>query len=107
MAETSRMFESRAQSEADAASLRPVHNRLHGLALSDLLDKRKSVRTPEDLERLAKEYAIDVGKLESLTRFVTSPSVEGRTEVRIVDKDGNESVTMQVWISRSSLWALC
>ena len=90
------MFESRAQSEAEAASLRPVPNRLHGLALSDLLDKRKSVRTREDLERLAKEYAIDVGKLESLVRFVSSPSVERGTEVRIVDKDGNESVTMQV-----------
>jgi len=52
------------------------------------LDKRKSARTREDLEWLTKEYAIDVGKLESLTRFVTSPSIERGMEVRIVDKDG-------------------
>jgi crotonobetainyl-CoA:carnitine CoA-transferase CaiB-like acyl-CoA transferase len=98
MEQTSRMFESRSKSEMEAASAQPIHNRLHAMALSELLDKRKSAKTREDVVRLAKEYGIDVGKLESLTRFVSSPSVEGGSAVRIVDKEGNESLTMKVCI---------
>ncbi|KAF5387107.1 hypothetical protein D9615_001863 [Tricholomella constricta] len=97
--ETKQLFKSRLESEHEASSLLPVHNRLHAASLSELLDKQKAARSAQDVERLAKQYGIDVAKLENLTRFVTSPSVQGGTAVRTVEKDGEESVMMMaVWI---------
>jgi hypothetical protein len=43
-------------------------------ALSELLEARKSVNSREDIARLAGEYGIDVERLESVARFVSSPS---------------------------------
>ncbi|KAG6813627.1 hypothetical protein H0H92_009244 [Tricholoma furcatifolium] len=97
--ETTQLFQSSAESEHEASSTSPVHNRLHSTTLSDLLDKRKAARSPQDVERLAKQFGIDAAKLESLARFVSSPSVQSGTEQRTVEKDGEESITIQaVWI---------
>ncbi|GLB35352.1 hypothetical protein LshimejAT787_0209170 [Lyophyllum shimeji] len=98
-AETHQLFKSRIESEHEAASPRPVHNRLHAAALSELLDKRKDARSVQDVEQLAKQYNIDVAKLEHLAQFVNTPSVQSGTVVRTVEKDGQESVMMTaVWI---------
>lgn len=64
---------------------------LHGL-----LEERKSVATREELEKLASRYEIDVDKLESVARFVSSPSVDEGAVRRKVDGDGVEQVKMKV-----------
>ncbi|KAG6896733.1 hypothetical protein C0992_006450 [Termitomyces sp. T32_za158] len=97
--ETSQLFKSRLESEHEASSTTPVHNRLHAVSLSYLFDERKSARSTQDIERLAKQYGIDASKLESLARYVSSPSVQSGSEKRTVEKDGEESLMIQaVWI---------
>jgi hypothetical protein len=44
--------------------------------MSELLDKRKSLKTPEEEASLAEEFKIDVEILRSLARSVNSPSVD-------------------------------
>ncbi|KAK0199208.1 hypothetical protein DFS33DRAFT_378380 [Desarmillaria ectypa] len=52
-----------------------------------------------DIENLARNYKIDVQKLESISKFVNSPSVDSSSVVKTVDEDGNESRSMlAVWI---------
>ncbi|KAH0584301.1 hypothetical protein H2248_009846 [Termitomyces sp. 'cryptogamus'] len=95
----SQLFKSRLESEHEASSTSPVHNRLHAVALSYLLDERKSACSTQDIERLAKRYDIDASKLENLARYVSTPSVQRGSEKRTVEKDGQEDVTIQaVWI---------
>ena len=72
MNNTTRLFESRARSEAAAE---PAKNQLYASVLSVLLDRRKGARSCQDLETLAREFSIDVAKLETLARFVNSPSI--------------------------------
>lgn len=64
--------------------------------LHELLEERKSVATREELEKLASRYEIDVDKLESVARFVNSPSVDEGSVRREVDRDGVEQVKMKV-----------
>lgn len=45
---------------------------------------------------MANKFDIDIAKLESLSRFVSSPSVNRDTAVRTVGKDGEESIKMKV-----------
>lgn len=63
--------------------------------LSDMLDERKSVTSRKELERLAAKYKIEVAELESLSRFVNSPSIGEGTTVRKI-QNGEENVTMTV-----------
>ena len=72
MNNTTRLFASRAKSEA---AIEPAKNQLCASVLSDLLDRRKGAHSRQDLEKLAREFNIDVGKLETLARFVNSPSI--------------------------------
>jgi len=98
--DTARIFESRARIEEDSILTGYIkHNQIYAANLSELLDKRKAAKSTQDLERLGKEYGIDVAKLESLARFVTSPSVNGATAKKTVDKDGQEHLTI------SAVWA--
>ncbi|KAF9533352.1 hypothetical protein CPB83DRAFT_469833 [Crepidotus variabilis] len=91
--QTKRFFESRADSD-----LTMGQNRLYGFSLSDLLSKRKSVKTQAELQKLAEEYKIDVNKLEKLARFMTVPSVDGTT-IRPAAKDGkSQDDGWAVWI---------
>ena len=64
--------------------------------LHELLEERKSVTTQEELEKLASRYEIDVDKLESVARFVNSPSVDEASVRKEVDRDGVEQVKMKV-----------
>lgn len=90
------LFKSRAQSEAEASSSQRTKNRLHAPTLSQLLDERKAARTEKDLEQLCTKYGIDQDKVASLARFVSSPSIDGRTAVRTTAKDGEEGLTVKV-----------
>ena len=60
--------------------------------MTELLNQRKSAHTQKDLENLSKEFGIEMDKLESLVRFVTSPSVIG-TAIHSVGKDGEGSMS--------------
>lgn len=66
------------------------------MTLSDLLDERKHVATRKELMSLAERYGIDVEKLESVARFVNTPTVEDGSVRTVTDSDGNEKVTMLV-----------
>ncbi|ETW85520.1 hypothetical protein HETIRDRAFT_470555 [Heterobasidion irregulare TC 32-1] len=87
-------FRSRAQSETEAALTRMPKNRLLAASLADLLEERRFVTTRGELEELAGKYGVDVEKLESVARFVNSPSVDEKDIVRVVESNGDEVVTM-------------
>ncbi|KAJ7090061.1 hypothetical protein C8R43DRAFT_1142141 [Mycena crocata] len=88
------MFNSRVQSENEAAAPTPTQNRLPAQTLSRLLDERKSIRTRRDMEFLAKRFGLDVEKLDAVSQCLSTPSVHQNT-TRVVDKDGNEKQIMR------------
>ncbi|KAJ3531944.1 hypothetical protein NMY22_g7945 [Coprinellus aureogranulatus] len=97
--DVNRLFQSRAASESEASSLKPLHNHLYAGSLHELLDARKSVTSRRDLESLARKYNLDVEKLEKLSRVVNSPSVDSRLNVKTVDTNGDESmIYTAVWV---------
>jgi len=53
-----------------------TRNRLYASSISELLDKRKGVRTLGELERLAEEFGIDLDVLNGLAKVVNSPSID-------------------------------
>ena len=93
-----RAFRSRAQSETEAASTRMPKNRLLAASLADLLEECRFVTTRGELEELAGKYGVDVEKLESVARFVNSPSVDEKDIVRVVESNGDEVATMTVGV---------
>ncbi|KIJ17365.1 hypothetical protein PAXINDRAFT_73792 [Paxillus involutus ATCC 200175] len=93
------MYRSRMQSEAEASSTQSTRNRLLASSLSELLEARKSMTNPAELETLAKRYKIDVEKLQELCRVVNTPSIDENTVVRTTAKDGEEILTMTArWV---------
>lgn len=63
------------------------------------MDERKSATTRRDVEKLAQKYGMDLSKLESVSRFVSSPSVVAGTGVSTADNDGEEHVSVAaVWV---------
>ena len=89
---TNHLFESRAKPEFEASSPHLLKNHLYSSTLTELLNRRKSACTQKDFEKLSKDFGIELDKLESLTRFVTSPSVIG-TAIHSVRKEGDGSIT--------------
>jgi len=94
---TNRLFESRAKPEFEASSPHLPKNYLYSSTLTELLNQRKSAHTQKDLEKLSKEFGIELDKVESLVRFVTSPSVIGKA-IHSVGKDGEGSMSTAVWV---------
>ncbi|KAJ6546495.1 hypothetical protein DFH09DRAFT_1249056 [Mycena vulgaris] len=93
------MFNSRVQSETEAAAPIPTQNRVQAPKLSRLLDERKSIRTQRDMEFLAKRFDIDLEKLDAISKFVTTPSVHENSTIRVMAKDGEErQITKAVWM---------
>ncbi|KAJ7219100.1 hypothetical protein GGX14DRAFT_589990 [Mycena pura] len=90
------MYNSRLLSENEAASANPPQNRVQASRLSQLLDERKSVRTARDMEFLAKRFGVDLEKLESISKFLSTPSVHANSLVRDVHKDGGDKQVMKV-----------
>lgn len=89
---TNRLFESRAKPEFEASSPHLPKNHLYSSTLTELLNQRKSAHTQKDLEKLSKEFGVELDKVESLVRFVTSPSVIG-TAIHSEGKDGKSSMS--------------
>ena len=71
---TTHLFESRSKSEL--SSSQPTKNALHAFILSDLLDKRKSVHSKQDIEALSQQFGVEIDTMDRLTRFVNSPSID-------------------------------
>lgn len=90
------MYRSRVRSEAEASSLQSTKNRLLASSLTELLEARKSITGSAELEALAKQYHIDVAKLEQISRAVNTPSIDESTAIRTTSKHGEESLTMMV-----------
>lgn len=91
------IHQKREASELEAASFKPIRNRLHASTLTELLDERKNVSSAAEMAELAKKYNVDLQVLERLARFVNSPSIGEKTVTRTVDhEDGMEKITMQV-----------
>lgn len=103
-----RAHEALVRSEREAAKTHGAHNVLLAGRLSALLDARKRLASRDGLEALAREYDVDVAKLESLARFVNVPDVRGAEDVRAVDKGGAERVTVKVKSARLGMifWKL-
>jgi len=87
--------------ESETLQLSPgTRNRLYGSSISELLDKHKSVKTYDELVKLAEEFKIDVDKLRGLVRFVNSPSVD-KASIRSApgSKQGEDLwVANAVWV---------
>lgn len=82
------LFQSRARSEEEAASMRTPRNRLLVSSLVALLEERQNLfsrmsgggeattRDDDALRQLAEKYGMDVERLESLARSVNVPRVQ-------------------------------
>jgi len=69
-----RILKTQQDSETDANAANTTQNRLLAGSLIELLDERKAVRSQLELDQLASKYNIDSSILESLARFVNSPT---------------------------------
>ncbi|KAF5331143.1 hypothetical protein D9619_005745 [Psilocybe cf. subviscida] len=99
--QTTRLFDSRAKSELELASATggTSANRMYASTLSELLDRRKAARNAQELQKLCEEYGIEPSKLESLARFVSSPSINSSTIRPIAGKSEEEGfMATAVWI---------
>ncbi|KAI0315838.1 hypothetical protein OF83DRAFT_317838 [Amylostereum chailletii] len=88
------VYQSLAQSEADAAGAHTPRNRLWGYSLSSLLEERQAVTSPSELKLLADKYNVDVDKLENVARYVNFPSVMEGSHRKEYDSAGNERIVM-------------
>jgi len=93
-ASANHMYNSHLLSENEAAN--PPQNRVQASRLSQLLDERKSIRTERDMEFLAKRFGVDLEKLESISKFVTTPSVHANA---LVKDGGDKRIMKAVWIN--------
>ncbi|KAF7978092.1 hypothetical protein HWV62_1488 [Athelia sp. TMB] len=92
-----RMYQSVVQSEAEADPSNTTRNRILSATLTELLNERK-MATRKDVETLASNYGIDVAKLDSLARFVNTPSMGEGTRSVIKHGNGEETIThTAVW----------
>ena len=93
---TNKMHQTRIQSEVEAKPSHPIRNRMLSSTLSNLLDARKSSPSRTDIETIENHYGVDVAKLESLARFVNTPSIDEGSRRKLVDENGVEVITSQV-----------
>ena len=96
--QANRTFQSRLQSEQQASSSQGTRNRLVAAALMDLLDAKKALSATDSngLQALSEKYNIDLEKLQRVSQYVNSPSVDPESVVRKVNEDGSERTTMKV-----------
>ncbi|KAF9562143.1 hypothetical protein CPC08DRAFT_706869 [Agrocybe pediades] len=99
---TARLFESRAKSEASSSSGLPKE-KVYAFVLSDLLDKCKAVKSSAELGKLCEEYGFEASRLESLARFVSSPSIDKSTIRPAAGKSEEEGfLVTAVWMEPST-----
>lgn len=90
------MHRSRLQSEVEADPSNSKRNRLLSSTLSELLNERKAANSRKAIEGLANNYGMDIAKLESLARFVNTPTIGEGTRTVIRDGNGEETITSTV-----------
>lgn len=95
MDHANRVYQTRLQSEIEARTFQPAKGHIFASNLSDLLEERKAVKNTQELENLAKQYEVNVSKLESLARYVTTPTVDPNSVKRILKDDGSEITMMK------------
>ncbi|KAJ4488155.1 hypothetical protein J3R30DRAFT_3433449 [Lentinula aciculospora] len=101
------MIESRVQSEEEAASMHPSRNHIQASTLSYLLDKSKSHASRQEIRELADKYNVDIEKIEGLSRYFTTPSINPNSVVRKVrNEDGEEELSvLAIWVEYRGLKA--
>jgi crotonobetainyl-CoA:carnitine CoA-transferase CaiB-like acyl-CoA transferase len=87
-ADTSPSSSTSASSAAVEGSASRTPNRLTAPTLIALLDARKTATTQKEVRQLAHAFDVDLALLESLVKYVNSPSIRPRPEeVRVEDED--------------------
>ncbi|KAJ3541332.1 hypothetical protein NM688_g6100 [Phlebia brevispora] len=92
------VYQTRLQSEVEASSAQTSHNHLLASTLTDLLEDLKYSNSRDDLAALSRRYHIDVDKIESIARFVNTPTVDPDSIVREMGEDGVENMTMKACV---------
>lgn len=90
-----KLHQTRIQSEVEANPSHSTRNRILSSTLSNLLDARKSL-SKTDIEAIENHYGVDAAKLESLARFVNTPSIDEGSRRKMVDENGAEVITSKV-----------
>ncbi|KAF9451211.1 hypothetical protein P691DRAFT_808396 [Macrolepiota fuliginosa MF-IS2] len=106
---TSELFKARREDAEErekhreyVAKYRPApkgEDRFFADQLSVMLDARKGIENLDMAGRISKDHEIDVNKLESVARFITTPSIMKGAARKFVDKDGNDrTIAKAVWV---------
>ncbi|EIN03639.1 hypothetical protein PUNSTDRAFT_77795 [Punctularia strigosozonata HHB-11173 SS5] len=101
-ARTSRMLQSRLQSEEEADNIRSSSARKNRILASDLLELLRqrqdsaSDRDTEAVEERAKRHGLDAETFRSVARYVAAPGIEEGSVVKTILDDGTERVTYKV-----------
>lgn len=83
-------------SEQQATSRVPPKNRILAGELFEILERRKTARSVEEIHQIAMQYNLDPEALDRLTRVVNTPSVIPGTRRKAVGENGEERDTMLV-----------
>jgi len=99
---TARLFQARSDHANDLKARQQSRGRetsntqFYASQLTSALNARKSAADVGAVKNVTQELGIDFGKVESLAKFVNTPSVsKGNVKTR-VDKGGNEQVIAKV-----------
>lgn len=84
-----------------------TNSRLYASQLSSALNTRKGIKTIDEMKKLSSASKISFERLESVARFVNTPSVSKGGVRTFVDKDGNESTIAKVRIYLVADWLPC
>uniref|UniRef100_A0A0W0FU55 Uncharacterized protein n=1 Tax=Moniliophthora roreri TaxID=221103 RepID=A0A0W0FU55_MONRR len=102
-AKSRQLLENRMRSDQEEISPHTFRNRVSGPTLTFVLDQRKSGVSIEEVKNLANKHGVDLEKLESVSRYVNSVSIQNGSVVRTVGQDGEESVSVMTSASRIHL----
>ncbi|GAA5822738.1 hypothetical protein JCM11251_004360 [Rhodosporidiobolus azoricus] len=73
-----------------------IRNQISARTLSLLLDERKDVKTRQEYDDLCKEYGMDSAVVDSLAKYVNTPSISG---IDLPVKDPNETPKkLAIWV---------
>ncbi|KAF5357869.1 hypothetical protein D9756_001825 [Leucocoprinus leucothites] len=102
---TAQLFQARQQQEQNLETAQQNPGRtasssqFYAAQLASVLNARKSATDRGAVESVTRDLGIDLAKVESIVRFVNTPSVSKGGVKTVVDKDGNEqTIAKAVWI---------
>lgn len=85
-----------AQQQQQQDTTDATHLRFYASQLSSAFNTRKGAATKDEMRKSAEADRIQFDKLESVARFVNTPSVSKGSVRTFVDKDGNETTIAKV-----------